>query len=436
MNSRTIFYLTGMLFLLSCSNENNLLVSIGDNFINPQTTVALVDSFSVKMSTVLIDSIPTSATGVLMVGKYYDEQFGQVGSTGYFQLGFPGTQVPDEDEIFDSLVVVLPYNGVSYGDTLLPQTIYVNRVLQDIEPAEDEYYLYNTTSFKYSGFPLGALTFTPKPNFHDEIEIRLADELGKEFLDLMKDDGDEVNSDDDFIEYFKGLALVSGEGNTSVLSFTADSLLKMILYTHLIAEEKIEKSYTFSHLSLTHFNQITTDRSGTPIEYLETQRIEILSGDSGNKAFLQAGAGIVTRIDFPNIGRLLEIDYRNILYKAELVLKPYTNSYNQVDLPNELVLYETDKYNNLVTELVDDEGATVTAEFYYDEYYNKDTYYLFDVTSFISNELSDGYVNTDNGLIVIQPISQFQSSLNRVVFDARNNLSYRPVLNLYFILYN
>jgi len=150
---------------------------------------------------------------------------------------------------------------------------------------------------------------------------------------------------------------------------------------------------------------------------------------------LQAGVGLVTRVDFAGISKILEEERNNILYKAELILKPVPGTYDEVSLPQNLLLYNTDKYNNLVSEIVDDNGYSVVADFYYDEFYDETNYYRFDVTQFIYNELSDGFVDPDNGLLIMMPSNEFQGSVNRIVFDVRNNSKYRPILNLYYVLY-
>jgi hypothetical protein len=424
--------------VFSCSNDSDLSsISIGDNFIKPQTAIVVVDTFSIQLSTLKIDSIPTSESGKLLVGKYIDDYFGKVSSKGYFQLTLPDSLDINENAVFDSLTLSVKYSGDWYGDTLQPQTINVYRVLEDIE-LNDDSKLDNTSSFKYDETPLGSVTLIPKPNFYDHLQIRLSDELGKEFVRFMKKKTNEISSTEKFIEFFKGLALGPGIENTSILGFEAvDSFLNMVLYTHYAEEERIESTYNFPlYLQTTCFNQIETDRSGTYIENLETQRIEIPSSETGNRVFIEAGGGIVTRIDFPSINRLLEFDTRNILYKAEIILKPYPLSYYKGGLPEKIVLYKTDKYNRLVSEIVATDGSSIPADFYYDELYNENTYFKFDITDFLMTELTDSYFDPDVGLIVTLPEEKLQSSLDRLVLDARNNSLYKPVLKLYFVFYN
>lgn len=434
MKNKTILYLLGFLFLLSCADED-LVVTMGDNFIDPQTTVSLIDSISVQMSTFKIDSIATSGSGYLMVGAYSDSEFGIVSSSAYFQLEMPTAIIADE-EVFDSLVIKLPYSGISYGDTLKLQTISVHRVLDDIEPKDEETYLYNTSNFLYDESPVGTISVKPRPNFHDELEIRLSNELGLEMLELLRDEEDEISTNIDFLDFFKGLVLVPGAENNVLLSFFADTALNVELHTHIIAEEKMENIYEFALSSeLTYFNNISSNVSGLSLAGLTSQREELKSTQLNNCAYLQAGLGLVTRVDFNGISKILEEERMNILYKAELILKPVPGTYDEVSLPQNLLLYTTDKYNNLVSEIVDDNGYSVVADFYYDEYYDETNFYRFDVTDFIYNELSDGFVDPDNGLLIMMPSNEFQGSVNRIVFDGRNNSKYRPILNLYYVLY-
>jgi len=424
--------------IISCSNDNELYqINIGENFIKSQANVVIIDSMNVSMSTVIIDSVATSGPGQLLAGEYTDNLLGRISSTGFFQVDLPENTAINEDAIFDSLTLVLNYSDLVYGDTLTKQTFYVHRVTDEIEENDDGS-LYNTSLFNYDEIPIGSLSFYPKPNFRDTLEIRLDEKLGKTLTELLKSEADEVLSSDNFVEYFEGLAIVPDENNSCILSFTAvDSLINFRLHTHYVEKEKVTTIYNFPMKSAsTCFSHISADRGGTWIESLKTQKEEISSSESGDLTFIEGGLGIVTRVDFPGLGGLLEMDYRKILYKAELVLKPYPNGYKNNELPEDIEMYTTDKYNRLVEEITNSDGEAIYAEFNVDNIYNENTYYLFDVTSYISDELSGGYFDTNNGLIIKLPSEKFLGSLDRLAFDARKGISYRPKLNLYYVFYN
>lgn len=436
MQNKIIILIIGLFVLMSC--QEDLSISMGENLIDSETTIALVDTISVHLSTFKLDSIATSGTGYSLVGKYSDEYFGEVSSTAYLQIDIPSAYDIDDDEIYDSIVVSLPYNGMSYGDTLSPQTIRLFRVLEDIEPEDDDSYIYNVSSFSYDSEPFGEKTFIGRPNFHDELEIKLSDEFGKELFDVLQNEDDaDIDNTEDFIDYFKGMALVGDEGNTTMFSFTADTSLKVTLYTHVVGETKTDLTYAFRYSSsLEQFNNISSDASGLPVGDLTTQREEIVSQKLGNMAFLQAGIGIATRVDIQGIAKVLEVEHKNILYKAELLLRPVPNSDKTVDFSSGLMLYNTGKYNELESEVTDESGSTVYADFHYDQYYNEDTYYVFDVTDYVYDELTDGYVDPDNGLVIVYSNAQLMSTVDRLVFDARSASQYRPILKLYYVFYD
>nr|WP_319267192.1 DUF4270 family protein [uncultured Draconibacterium sp.] len=441
MKKKAIIGLIAWLFLLSCHDDESLMVSLGDNYINNQTNVALIDSIQVNLSTIKLDSIPTSEADYLLCGSYYDKELGNIDATAYAQIGMPSADI-DDDEIFDSIVIYMNYSGMSYGDTLLPQTINVHRVRDDIEPGDDyddEPYLYNTTNFNYDEAPLGSKTIVPKPNIHDTLSIRLNDELGLEFLSYLRDEDDEFEYLSDFLDYFQGVVLVPGNENNSILSFEADSSFQIRLYTHQVELTKINNRYTFKFdgTAHNHFNHVENDASELALAQAITQREDIASGLLDNQAFLSASLGYTTRASFPGISKILEVDLKNLLYKAELVLKPMPGTYNNLEsnLPEELILYYTDEKNNVLSNITDDDGYSISASFYFDEFYNEYTQYVFDVTEYVYSELSDGYVDPEDGLLIMLPQTEYGGTLDNIVFDARSLSQYRPTLNLYYVFY-
>lgn len=430
--------LLAAVFLISCSDEETLTLSAGDNFMNSQTSVALIDTISVHLSTVKIDSVATSSTTNLLVGSYTDANFGKVTASAYAQLEMPDIVV-DKDEILDSIVLQLSYTGTAYGDTLLPQTLQVHRVREEIAPS-DEYdanpYLYNTTTFQYDEAPLGVITVVPKPNKHDSLRIRLNDALGQEFWKYLLNENDELNSISDFPDIFEGVTLLPGNENNSLLSFAADTSMQIILYTHLVADTRIEKSYSFRHGSTqNHFNHVDSEVDGTGLEQVLIQRDEVSSSLLNQKSYIQASTGYVTRIDFPGIQKILEVDQKSILYRAELVLRPYPGTYKKGDLPTQITLYIADGKNNILEELTDVDGNSIPGTLTYDEFYNENTFYVFDVTQHIYSELSDGFVDPETGLVAMLSSTDYVSTVNRTVFDARSLEKYRPLLNLYYVFY-
>jgi hypothetical protein len=276
----------------------------------------------------------------------------------------------------------------------------------------------------------------PHPGSKGKLRIRLSDELGSQFFDMMKNNNDSISSTENFREFFKGVALKAGNQSSSIIEFNGDTSVSLVMHFHRIGLEREEYINIFS-LTKTdvQFNQVVTDRQGTSIQNIKTRKEEVPSALSGHKTYAQSGTGLLTRIDFPTMQRLLETDRKYILLKAELILIPEPGSYDKVELPSQLVLYHSDRTNQVVSEIVGSDQSIIAAELNIDKAYHESTYYKFDITDFITTEIADAYFNTDHGLLIGETSSKMGYSLNRVVFSDHKNSAYKPVVKLYFMFY-
>jgi hypothetical protein len=90
----------------------------------------------------------------------------------------------------------------------------------------------------------------------------------------------------------------------------------------------------------------------------------------------------------------------------------------------------------MVSLITDDDENAITAEYSFDFLFGEETWYRFDITDFLLTELEDSYFDPDVGLLVTLDETSFQSTLDRVVLDARPNKSFKPLLKLYFLYYD
>jgi hypothetical protein len=99
---------------------------------------------------------------------------------------------------------------------------------------------------------------------------------------------------------------------------------------------------------------------------------------------------------------ILEQERWKIL-KAELIIEPVPSSFDLFRLPEKLYIYDTDKGNRINSVLTDPDDATrqLAAFLDYDELYVRDTRYVYDITAFINDELSDADFDTEHGLLCI-----------------------------------
>ena len=69
------------------------------------------------------------------------------------------------------------------------------------------------------------------------------------------------------------------------------------------------------------FNQVKSDRTGTPLSVFNSTNKEIVSTSTGNSAFTQILTGFMAKIKFPTLrSLLLRPDFVKIL-KAELIIQ-------------------------------------------------------------------------------------------------------------------
>lgn len=418
-------------FFSSCTKSNGF--TIGEDFVESQTSLKIIDTFKVDLSTILLDSLPTSGTGVALVGGYKDNEFGAINCASYFDVSFPTFSEIEDGAIFDSASFILGYSGYSFGDTTSLMSISIHQLTERIT-LNDNGYLYNNSTVEFSPEALGTKLFYPEPNSSDTLVYIPVNEFGEELFRLIETNDNVTTTYDLFLDYMKGFVIISYAGvNNGIIGFHADaSHVILRIYYHLekeIPEDK-EISITMGDAG-NQFNSIQHDFTGTYLNKLNGDNNEFLSTETGNKAFMQALTGLMPKIRFPTLQDIF-LENRWKILKAELIIEPVKNSYDFFALPEEIYLYETDKHNNINGTLYDNSGNALVASFILDDLYKEDTRYTFDITSFIINELSDKYVDYEHGLLFGLLESKYKSTLERLVIEGKNP---SVKLKLYYLSY-
>lgn len=156
--------------ICACQDENS---ELGQSLVNSSFYNVYVDTCTVDISTILMDSIETRGDSICQLGHYKDASWGEV-SAAYYAEYSKNSFTPNEDYSysFDSLVLRMTPSGNFWGDTLTQQRISVYRLKQAIYLDDDED-LYNSTILPTESMPLFSFTFTPTPGRKKELEIRL-----------------------------------------------------------------------------------------------------------------------------------------------------------------------------------------------------------------------------------------------------------------------
>jgi len=410
-------------------------IQYGQQYIdNGITNIILVDSISPVVSTIYKDSVPTSQSGALQVGSYTDAFFGKTTANSYLQLTIPTLTDLRDNAQYDSLVLLMKCNGAYYGDTTLPVSISVNQLTQEIKFTENQTSFYNINSWPANSSSLGTRTLQLRPLTGDSANISLSDAKGLELYNMIKTKDPILKDNILFTDYLKGLK-ISSTSNNNIFGFK-DSVI-MRLYYHQTDITRDSKYFDFAFFNKPlQFNQITADRSGTPLAALNTQNNEIFSTSTGNVGYLQPATGLYLKISFPTIRKLLErSDFVKII-RADLVVKPVINSYNgYFPLPPVLNGAETDGANEpgvSLTSVANGAASLETGNLAIDDVYGTNTNYTYDVTGYLQQEITNAAINKD-GILLLPPSTTRFSTFNRLVIGDFQNVKSKIQLNVYYI---
>lgn len=424
-----LFILPVACFVISCTRNQ---IDFGTVPENSYTRLVYIDTVGIQLSTVMIDSFSTANAPSFLVGKYKDPYIGLVSTKPFFQLNRPATlpDIPDE-AVFDSLTCIIRLNKYYYGDTTSAETIYVNELAQPISLSYNNT-VYNTTNVEIKPAPLGSQVVRLRPGVDDSVAIRLDDLKGQELFSKLRQKADEVTNIESFQNYFKGMTLTTGINDTSVVYGLKDTVVMRVNY-HTSTPFPVTHYIDFiSEVNTEAFNQILSDRGGTGLVSSNKGVNEIPSSQTHHLSFSQPGTGLYLKLIMPSLkGVLLSEDIVRLL-KAELVIRPLYQSFDQYryKLPSKVYLLQTNGSNI--------PGASVGGQAVdpvIDNIYGENNYYSYDVTSYI-NTLINTAGSEDDGVYVVQGLSGSTLQLDRIVAGDATIPGYTTQLKLSVLIIN
>jgi len=350
-NSLILLIFTGILTTVLTACKTNNKIGFDDN---DPLTVEINDSIKVIASTYLLDSLPSSNTGTIMLGANEDPAFGKLKLSSYFRIKAPAQSDLPKDAVFDSLRLVLKYSKYSYGDTTKLQQLVVHRLKEliklhkvnnDVEPEEkplfvtNEDALFTTSTVKYDATPIGTHSYKPSPGSKDSVSIKLDDKWGNELFKMLVEKDKRLSSADDFLNYFKGMHIES-INSSAVIGFNADNL-KMLVHYHYRNNNgfpETGKSEFVMHDKQYQFNHIEADRQATSLKGLNQKNQEVDALTTGQQLFLQGGSGIVTKILLPGLTQFMH-EPGIVVNKVELIIQTKPSTYALYKVPASLILF-------------------------------------------------------------------------------------------------
>jgi len=437
---KVIIYLvtlcTFLTILLSCRDDSSI---VGNKWVESAFTNIYTDSMTVSLSTILLDSMATSGDSIAQIGIYKDELRGELTASFCTEFTVPSFSFPTNAEYaFDSITVTFKLSGSYLGDTLAyPQTLHVHELIQPIDLEKN--YLYNISNINYNPVSLATCNFRSYPGEKEEFSVRLPDEMGQEWFNLMRQGSILFSTQEYFKNFFHGLAFIPAENQSCINGFLASSSgFTIQLHYRSLTENVTEQTITFGSSDDYCFNKIVHNRENTPFENLQSNTAHALpSEESGNMAYLQALSGIYVNIEFPYLNEIRRQGNLVTIESAYLCLYPVENSYgDQTPLPKSLTLYTTTDEYVVEDVITDNLGTSVqTASLTVDDTYYKDTYYTFDITSFLQDNLGTSG-NSRKKLMLMMGNDDFMTTVDGVFFGDQNHPTNKTVLYVLYKTYN
>ena len=438
-----------ILFLFSCTNSSIEDFVVGENFINDQTAVAMIDTLTLQSSTIKYDSIVSNSSGRFLIGSNYNNFSGYKTANTFMTVKFDDA-IDDTDFVFDSLSLVLNYDSYYFGDTLQTQTIRVYQLQEEMELVDS--YLYTTSNFKCSPTPLGSINLKPQPNFHKEVRIKLSDKLGNRLAQMIKAKSDTITNQDLFLKFFNGVAIKSqSDVKSAIVGFrisdsgSTDDTSKSKIYTkpeirlyyHLSPnpDDMHDLYYKFSFdTDGIYFNQISGNETNSLMAGMSNSSNERSSLFTNNNTLVQSGIQVFSKIKIPYIDNLLRTGKNSALVGATLRLYPIKGTYKSTsDLPDSLYVYSADHKNNLIGQ-VTIPGSTTEYAFAILKTYKEveeTVYYEVDLTSFIETELQEE-LETNRSVMIGYGSTAAKKTAGHVILGSASSGKYSPDLNVYY----
>ncbi|MGK0637954.1 DUF4270 family protein [Schleiferia thermophila] len=424
---RTLLLLCPFLFL-SCEKD---LGSLGLDQLNDQKADFLfTDSVQFITYTAFDDSIPTSLTGRLLLGRLQSPEFGI--SKSAFATNFLLEQVNPSfpsNAVVDSVELTLRYVGY-YGDTTTPMHIKIFAL-------EDRLYL-DSTYFSNHVFTkgplLGEATILPRPTTRvprgaDTVSPLLVVKLDKDYFKSTIVEHSRTNTSDfvnqeAFMNYFKGIYAEAPSGNavlyfnpflatTAIRIYYRDSDTATVFRTFRLQGDNSPVPINAA------INVFENDYTGSWIKEVQ----DTIAGEP--TTFVSAMNGPYTIIKITNFGPLKEPGV--VINKVELVLNVLPGIESKQISParvSALLVSEDGTQSAILDDQVasaDFSGLLTRGRF------RRATY-----TLTLTRQLSKAILQNKTELKLAIKAQNSISTANRTALIGNNSGEFKPVINVYY----
>lgn len=452
--------LIGLFLFASCKNPDGVGLEIDPNSAVKGT---LVDNQKINSQTIAEDPIATNALTQHPLGYMVDPIFGKTeASLGMTVLPAALSQDFGTSPTLDSAVLVLNLGSQFYGDTATTKySIDVYQLTNKITNYKsNDVQAHNSTllgNFNSKIFPKTPIKITDIVSGAKDtlktVAAQIRIPLNKAFFQsaIVNQPTTAFATANKFIDAFKGLyaeinkttSTISG-GGIAFIDFASTNSYVQLVYKHTNSSSGIDTTsvnfpITTSTTTGTGVGPVTAnikhDYTGTDVQ---TQLNS--AATTYNVTYLQALAGVKTKISFPNLANFTSTYGKAIVNKAELVVDLSTGTGGVPFLPAQrLALYRWDIANQ-PTYLPDnnsgDSRSSITGSYfggYFDSIKNR---YVFVITNYIQDLIDKKTTDYGTFLAAISnstfEITPSGISAARSVIGSQNNTTNKLKLNIYY----
>lgn len=331
----------GFFSLVGCKESSIIKPDLAPDVDNVNTFRLTADSLPIEIQIGYNDSLRTDdATAPLMaLGSIGDDPFFGTTNAGIYLQVAPnvdGFSFPDSLATMDSAVLVLPYTGISYGDTAGTnrQSYNVYRITQDdfrVDGTGRKYYAFDSVTVDRTTL-LGSATVSHASMKNDstvypsgdtvggQLRVRLSDTFAGE---MRTADANVFKNFSSFINYFKGLyiapnvsAPVSEKQRLSYFYLgvsSSSNFNRARVEFHYTTTNGAKRVAFFTHnpISSAFFGSIRRNHAGTPAAgFLATPTA------LRDSVVIQGAPGFRSDVTIKDIQKIPE----SVVMKAELLI--------------------------------------------------------------------------------------------------------------------
>jgi len=277
---------------------------------------------------------------------------------------------------------------------------------------------------------LGVSSFRANVRSLDSIAVKLDNSFGKDLYDKIVANDWTVSTNETLLQYLKGVVVVPDANNTAILGLS-DTIHVNINYSYLGGDgfKKTGKKSLVTASKALQYNNIVYDRAGTAYAGINETNREISSTATNGKVLLQAGSGLVAKIEIPSLNEFV-MEPNVAINKIQLIVETTGKNYGFYPNPNALMLLVANSSGVPVTYVTNPFSNTIqTATFIPGNESGVNGSYVFNLLEYVKNINKPAFRNTS---LLLAPSSPGLFNTTNAAFIATENGTPKIKLNIVY----